>query len=101
MLGKASKSEYTFKVGDTVEWTSQSQGVVKEKVGVIYAVVPEFINPKGFLPEKYNQSQIKFDLKLKEHKRYIISVMRLYGKKVDYYCPWPSDLRLVKEAPHE
>lgn len=37
-----------FKLGDQVEWTSQSNGVAKMKRGKVVVVVPAFIHPRSF-----------------------------------------------------
>lgn len=82
-------------VGAKVKWTSQSQGSVKEKIGTVYAVVEAGQNAKAHLPAGLADSQIKFDTRHVQHKRYIIEVPR-GGKsdKVDYYCPRVGDLQL-------
>ncbi|KIL37950.1 hypothetical protein SD70_29615 [Gordoniibacillus kamchatkensis] len=84
-----------IEVGSKVKWVSQSQGSVKEKAGIVHAVVEAGANAMSLLPTGIVSSQIKFDTWRSLHKRYIIAVPR-GGKsqKIDYYCPRVGDLQL-------
>ena len=42
-----------MKIGDQVTWTSESQGVIKTKRGVIVAVVPAHTDPYECVPDGY------------------------------------------------
>lgn len=43
-----------FKVGDSVKWTSQSKGYIREKSGIVVEILPEDRCPKmSDYPELY------------------------------------------------
>ncbi|MGF7032393.1 hypothetical protein J2T17_003316 [Paenibacillus mucilaginosus] len=85
-----------IQVGMQVKWTSQTQGVSKEKFGTVYAIVEARKNAFGALPLGLTRAQIKFDTPFAGHKRYIVEIPR-GGKstKSDYYCPRMTDLQLA------
>jgi hypothetical protein len=87
-----------FIKGDSVQWTSQSQGRTTTKHGTVHSKVLAMINPGHFLPEGTKLSHIKFDLRVADFERFIIAVPR-GGKSqiIDYYCPRPTQLKLVEE----
>ncbi|MEK8128688.1 hypothetical protein WMW72_12305 [Paenibacillus filicis] len=89
-----------MKPGDKVTWTSQSNGGVKTKTGVIHAVVPTGSRASIYLPKDISTSQRKFDnIFAVNFDRYIVAVPR-GGKSVltDYYCPKPGLLKLAGES---
>ncbi|MEK3838668.1 hypothetical protein [Paenibacillus sp. FSL R7-0128] len=91
-----------IKVGNTVKWTSQSQGSTKTKQGIVHAIVPSDYNAMTFLPIGLKLAQIKFDTWYTKFERFIIAVPR-GGKSqiVDYYCPRPTMLRLGEEGDNQ
>lgn len=91
-----------FIKGDSVQWTSQSQGVTTTKRGTVHIKVLAMRNPGHFLPEGTKKSHIKFDLRVADFERFIIAVPR-GGKSqiIDYYCPRPTMLRMVEEGDNQ
>lgn len=73
------------KAGDVLEWTSQSQGTVKKKRGVVVAVVPAGSDLHQALPE-VNPSAFKAQAHAKSD-RYLVRVLRDRGARCDYYAP--------------
>ncbi|MDF2646176.1 MAG: hypothetical protein K0Q73_1981 [Paenibacillus sp.] len=87
-----------IEVGDRVKWSSQSQGSVKEKAGIVQAVVNAGQNAKALLPAGLTRALIKFDTLISERKRYIVAVPRAgISSKIDYYCPRVTDLRMIED----
>ncbi|OXM84593.1 hypothetical protein [Paenibacillus rigui] len=87
-----------LQVGDKVKWSSQAQGSVKEKAGMVIAIVPGGQRASKYLPdgiEMKNKTYVKFDTEIAKHVRYIVEVPR-GGKSVkfDYYCPRVESLRM-------
>ena len=76
-----------FNLGDTVEWTSQSQGYTKTKRGVIIEVVPPNTTPHNKIPLMGMS---------RNHESYIVKV------KSKLYCARVKLLKLAdqpKEQP--
>ena len=82
-----------FKIGDRVEWESQSAGSVKKKVGTVVAINP---------PNGIEHVKVKWGLNgagyARDHQSYIIAVK--VGKtdkaKLKHYWPRVSALRLAE-----
>lgn len=76
-----------FKVGDKVEWVSQSAGFTTRKQGEVVAIVPAGRSPGlGFL-ERFNLQKYRcmFDGLFRDHESYLILVKtKLYWPRVRY-----------------
>lgn len=86
---------HKFKLGDRVEWESQSAGSMVKKSGVVVA-----INPPGGIEHVKTKWKLNGAGHSRNHESYIISVK--VGKtdkaKPKYYWPRVSALRLVELA---
>ena len=82
-----------MKLGDLVEWTSQSSGFTKTKCGKIVGIVPAGIDPKDHVPQ--DAGGVFFQLKNpgspRNHDSYLIRV----GKQRNLYWPLVNKLKLV------
>jgi len=80
-----------FKIGDRVEWESQSHGSMKTKVGTVVA-----INPPNCIEHLMAKWGLKGAGYARDHESYIVAVKA--GKtdkaKPKYYWPRVSALRL-------
>lgn len=92
-----------MKVGDTVEWTSQSAGFEKTKRGVIEAVVPACVRPDICIPEGFRRSKSGFGMR-RDHESYLVRVhgrnaqgRMTYGSR-KLYWPRVSQLKVVGEG---
>ena len=78
-----------FKIGDQVEWTSQSQGYTKTKRGVVAQVVPAEQRPdKTRFPQLFRGIGCGYG---RNHESYVV----LVGKRP--YWPVASRLTAVKQ----
>jgi len=78
-----------FKVGDMVQWDSQSSGYVRHKIGTIVAVVPPKCDPDSFIPEGLcSNSQFGF---ARKHTSYLVRV----GNSGLVYWPRVKNLGLL------
>lgn len=87
-----------MKVGDKVEWASQSGGFKTKKVGTIAVVVPFLTPPDKYIPLEYPYSLGMYGL-ARDHESYLVKVEgkgnRLYWplvkylKKVQDFVPFP------------
>jgi hypothetical protein len=85
-----------FKLGDDVEWTSQSLGHEKKKRGVIAAVVPARKSPKGYIVKNYGGCVTRADGGgiMRNHESYLVFVTPLFGHaQPKLYWPVVSKLR--------
>lgn len=75
----------SFKVGETVQWTSQAQGYSKSKEGVVVAIVPAGERPdrEAFL-DLYKGAGCGFG---RDHESYVVRV------KNKHYWPRVSALQ--------
>jgi hypothetical protein len=73
-------------VGRTVKWTSQSQGVVKEKSGMVVAIVEPKEDLMPYLPPGLPSSRLKAD-RYSMSRRALVAVPRTSGNGCDYYAP--------------
>jgi len=81
-----------MKVGDRVQWTSQSQGYEKEKVGVIVEIVPA---GKRIVDAKY-RNELRIDIgSYRNHKSFIVRVTGPQGG-TKYYWPLVKNLVQIK-----
>jgi hypothetical protein len=94
----------SFNVGDKVKWTSQSGGVVKEKVGVVVARVPGNSNPATLLEKLESThsvaqvaSQTRRLLAKRETTSYLVAVQVSPKAKPRVYWPSVNHLVLVRE----
>lgn len=74
-----------FKIGDTVEWTSQSHGYEKTKRGKIYCVIPENAEVSMY-------ASLRMPGLPRNHESYVVNAD---GK---LYWPRVSALKLVKRG---
>ena len=77
-----------MKIGDRVQWTSQSKGSRTAKVGRIVAVVPPKMSPSKFVPEGFRAgSPLGFGVP-RGHETYLVKVdgkgRGLYWPRVKY-----------------
>lgn len=74
-----------FKVGDYVEWESQSAAYWKVKRGMVVAVVPADVHPNRVLPAGYI---LKNPGMRRDHESYLVQVgpraVRLYWPRVKH-----------------
>ena len=81
-----------FKVGDSVEWSSQAQGSTKTKRGVVSEVVKAGDRPSRMLfPTLYKNAGCGYG---RDHESYVV----LVGKKP--YWPRAAALRSTKACQH-
>lgn len=79
-----------FKVGDAVVWTSSSQGITKQKRGIVEVVVP----PKGRLSPAQKKEADAYGLP-RDHESYLVRVPgktassrgKLYWPRVSALAP--------------
>ena len=75
-----------MKVGDRVEWTSQSAGFRTPKRGVIVAVVPADVKPERCVPDGYRCGSPSGFGMMRGHESYLVKVdgkgRRLYWPRV-------------------
>ncbi len=83
-----------FKVGDTVEWTSQAGGFTKTKRGVVREVVP----PKGRMSSGMARGLSSIGSK-RDHESYIVQVTTGAKGGVSTYWPRVSALRAATPTP--
>jgi hypothetical protein len=86
-----------FKIGDTVRWSSQAQGIYKEKQGIVEYIVSANENPEKYNPiivETYHVRPPSFGYP-REHESYIIRVPSKTGKTGKFYRPRVSALEKV------
>ena len=76
-------------IGQTVTWTSQSQGVQKTKTGIIIAIVEPNQDAAKFLPEGLPPSRFKGQ-QFSRYRRALVAVPRQSGNGCDYYAPRPD-----------
>ena len=83
-----------LRVGDVVEWDSQSHGHVTRKRGTIIAVVPPHIEPVRCLPAGYKPVDGAGFGMYRDHESYLVA-KPLVARKLAY---WPRAymLRLVE-----
>lgn len=81
-----------MKIGDTVTWTSQSQGCEKTKTGKIIAEIPAETSGKSKVPETAKKSHIKFDDKSSNDRILVAVPAGKDGNITHYYCPLKSVL---------
>ena len=98
----------TFKVGDTVTWTSQSHGSTKTKVGVVIHIVPKKMQLIDVIDkealEYYNTSAIRDSYYAyrynyavyRNHESYLVAVSSSEKGKPKLYWPLVNKLRLVE-----
>lgn len=87
-----------MKKGDEVEWTSQSAGFQKTKVGKIIAVVPAGKLPTEVLDTTV-EAAFEFDgVMPRNHESYLVMVDRGEGRKPALYWPVASKLKPVKKV---
>lgn len=82
-----------FQIGDLVEWTSQSAGIVKRKIGEIVYVVPARERPVRLVGAGCGQSR--------DHESYVVRVRqydRLGEKVIRTRGYWPRVSALVPVA---
>ena len=88
-----------FRIGDDVEWSSQSLGHVKRKRGVVVAVVPARQSPKGYINailKEFGGCITRSDGGgiMRNHESYLVSVTPVYGHaQPKLYWPVVSKLR--------
>lgn len=91
-----------MKVGDEVEWISQSGGYEKTKRGEIEAVVPAFVSPDNCIPKGFRCSN-SFGMR-RDHESYLV---RVFGKNAEgrttygskkLYWPRVTHLKVVGEG---
>ena len=81
-----------MRIGDTVTWTSQSQGIEKEKSGIIIAFIKRNEFAYALLPKGTKKSHIKFSSRSLSD-RVLVEVKA--GKNNDinhYYAPLKREL---------
>jgi len=76
-----------FHTGDIVFWTSQSQGNVKSKQGVVKGIVPKGKNPNNHCPTYRNRRFI--DSMPRDHRSYLVQI----GRQCHLYWPRVCHLR--------
>jgi hypothetical protein len=84
-----------FKVGDRVEWVSQSQGYTKSKSGEVVEVVPAGHTPATKYSDLYRGAGPGNS---RRHESYVVAVRkvtRLPRASVKHYWPIVSKLTLV------
>lgn len=72
---------HTYQLGDIVSWTSQSNGITREKTGTIVAVVPARQTLQSVMrgradlndQRQYNNHDVKFG-GMREHVSYLVAV---------------------------
>ena len=77
----------TFRVGDTVTWTSQAGGKSKTKTGKVVAEVPAGANVWHWLPGGFNYSRLPKGVSVRSERSYLVKVegeSRLYWPLVKY-----------------
>jgi len=87
-----------MKIGDRVEWTSQSGSYRRTKNGVILAVVPAQTPPDRCVPQGYRcGSPAGFGMR-RDHESYLVKVE---GKGRGLYWPRVRHLHLPNPTHHE
>lgn len=81
-----------MKIGDRVEWTSQSAGVTRTKIGEIVDVVPA-----GTIPQKRSAINPGFS---RNHESYIVRAEAEGRKGTRVYWPRVSGLKLITVWAH-
>lgn len=92
----------TFKVGDKVRWTSQSQGYVREKRGKVVAAIQAHEHPMETAAQLaetgFNDAWIAYSLP-RNHESYLVAVPTKSGRgKPRLYWPLVSLLRKDDEV---
>jgi len=78
----------TFKIGDRVEWISQSAGIQKRKEGRVVNVIPHRGSPYG----ENGEGQVRNPGACRNHESYVV---RVKGRGL--YWPRVSALRPVRD----
>jgi len=73
-------------IGQTVTWTSVSQGVVKTKTGTVVAIIEPGEDARKYLPPGMPKSRFKAD-RFSGNRRALVAVPRVSGNGCDYYAP--------------
>jgi hypothetical protein len=74
--------------GDTVTWTSQSQGSEKTKTGIVVAIISAGHRAMQHLPEDTKNSHVKFGSDVSIFDRVLVAVPAgKNGQITHYYCP--------------
>ncbi|NDY89746.1 hypothetical protein [Ideonella livida] len=81
----------SFKVGDSVSWSSQAQGSTKQKFGEVVAVVPV----RGAIPDGF---QITGAGSPRDHESYIVAVKSGKTDKAKLKLYWPRVNALCRVA---
>lgn len=87
----------TFKVGDTVTWSSQANGSAKRKTGIVVCVVPANTPAHKWAinHDDYLASSPAFDGGMpRNHESYLVGIPRRGGRFKLY---WPRVRDLKKE----
>jgi hypothetical protein len=79
------------KIGDKVQWTSQSAGYSKTKSGVIVAIVPIGYPPQASLLDNYELKSVPG--MCRDHESYLVAV----GKSKRLYWPRVSNLAAIEK----
>lgn len=79
-----------MKIGDIVQWTSQSSAYTKTKTGTIVAVVPARSNPHDFIPDGFTCNSSSGFGMYRNHESYLVQV----GKRNALY--WPRIKHLIQ-----
>jgi len=87
---KNTSHKQQIRIGDTVTWTSQSQGSVKTKTGTVVAVVPPKEDPMSLLPQGMKLDSWGLS---RPRESYLVQV----GKQTRLY--WPREGTLMKIEP--
>lgn len=73
-------------IGQTVTWTSQSQGSKKTKTGTVIAIVEPDQDAAEFLPKDLPINRFKGQ-RISRNRRALVAVPRASGNGCDYYAP--------------
>jgi hypothetical protein len=83
-----------FKVGDEVQWTSQSQGYARPKKGIVAEVIAPGQRPdRDLYPSLYKGAGCGLSRK---SVSYVINVTRINGRVPKYYWPRANLLRELR-----
>jgi len=73
-------------IGQTVTWTSQSQGSAKTKTGTVIAIVEPGEDARKHLPAGLPKTRFKGD-RFSTNRRALVAVPRASENGCDYYAP--------------